>query len=227
MFSLDGMVLQFTVTGRALHIISIVYINSMAKSFLVLLVILLLGVVITVYIQRPTAPPAKAVSVQKVLPLLPSPAVSETDSAKADQKLWLRATPGQKGTAIYAFSITDFNGNNARPLFSKTLESGATMSLPYNAWDPTDTYVFITEQEAGLPPDYFVFRADGEAFADGSKFIDLGAVWNAKKVGYTIREASGWASGTLIVVYTNKDDNTNGPLFWFEIPDTAIIQLAR
>lgn len=206
--------------------------EMLAKSFFVFLFILAIGAVVTLYVQRPTAPPAKAAVITPVVAPVstaaaPTVRVSETDSAKADQKLFLRATPGPDGTITYAFSITDASGANARPLLTKTLGPGATMSVPFNAWDPTDTYVFITEQDVNLPPNYFVFRADGEVFAGGDKFIDVGAIWNAKKVGYTIREASGWASGTLLIVYTNKDDGTNGPLFWFEIPDTAIIQLAR
>ena len=69
-------------------------------------------------------------------------------------------------------------------------------------------------------------KADGTPFPDGNPFIDVGAVWANKNIGYTIRTATGWASGTLLIIYTSNADGSRGPAFWFEIPDTAIIQLA-
>lgn len=208
--------------------------SALVKGFFFFVLLLLLGIAITVYTQTRTLTPAKAASVAvnptalvPPTPVAARPQKTEIDSAKADQKLVLVATPGQNGTTAYTFSITDFNGNNPRPLLTRTLGPGATMSLPWNAWDPTDTYVFIAEQNSGQPPDFFVLRADGQPIVSGQQAIDVGSVWTAKDPGYTIRTATGWASGTLLIVYTSKNDGTNGPSFWFEIPDTAIIQLAR
>lgn len=99
------------------------------------------------------------------------------------------------------------------------------MALPSNSWDPTDTYIFLEEHNSGAV-DFFVLKASGEPFADGNKYIDVGAVWANKKMEYTIRTATGWASGTLLIIYTSKDDGSRGPAFWFEIPSTAILQLA-
>jgi hypothetical protein len=150
---------------------------------------------------------------------------TSTDSSHADKKLMLRTTYKSDGTTEYSFIVADISGGNSRVLFDKTLPTGASMGLPYNSWDPTDTYLFLEEHNSGAV-DYLVLKADGTPFADGNQYIDVGAVWVNKNVGYTIRTATGWASGTLLIIYTSKDDGSKGPAFWFEIPSTAILQLA-
>lgn len=203
----------------------------LAKGFVVFLFLLAIGFAITLYTQRPTTPSAKASSGTEVVPSpipapkQPSTTSSEVHSSNADKKLLLRATTDINGTTTYTFVISDIRGGNERVLFTKTPGSGTVMDLPVNAWDPTDTYVFMEEKVGGVP-NYYVFKANGEPFANGDKFIDIGAVWTAKKIGYAIRQATGWASGTLLIIYTSKDDGSHGPAFWFEIPSTAIIQLA-
>lgn len=210
--------------------------SVLIKSFVVCIVLVLLAAVVTIGVTQKTAtqPPAKATSSAGILPTVsppptpPQPTVVETDvhSSKADKKLILRTTTNRDGTSMYEFFIADVSGGNERRLFAKTLGPGAVMALPFNAWDPTDTYVFLEQRTQGVP-DYFVFRTDGSPFAGGNTYVDVGAVWTQKKIGYTIREATGWASDTLLIIYTLKDDGTHGPAYWFEIPSTAIIQLWR
>jgi len=203
----------------------------MAKGFFFFVLLLLLGIAVTVYTQKQTAPPAKAVSLDtNIAPTSPAKAasttqVSEVHASNSDKKIIMRATKAQDASTTYAFYIADLTGTNERLLYAKTLPAGASMSLPVNSWDPTDTYVFL-EQKIGNTLTYDVMRTNGEAFADGNKFIDVGAVWQKKDPGYHIRTATGWASGTLLIIYTSKDDGSRGPAFWFEIPSTAIIQLA-
>lgn len=206
--------------------------GAYAKAFIIFVFILLIGIFITIYVQYHTAPPAKAVNntlpeaLVPPAPLAPRTQESSVHSSKADRQLVLRSTPGPDGTTIYTFTVADLSGGNAHVILTKTLGPGATMSLPFNAWDPTDTYVFVGET-TGTNPTYLVLRADGKPITDGAQYIDVGSVWTQKKIGYSIREATGWASGTLLIIYTTKDDGTHGPSFWFEIPDTAIMQLAR
>lgn len=209
------------------------YEATLAKGFVFFVFLVLLGIAVTVYTQMRTTQPAKAANIQKNSPSPVPSAVpkslktqeSDVHSSNADKKFVLRATPGQDGTTTYTFTVADLAGTNAHVLFTKTLGPGAVMSLPWNAWDPTDTYVFIGEK-VGSALNYYVFKSSGEPFANGDKFIDVGAVWTEKKIGFSIRDATGWASGTLLIIYTSKDDGAKGPAFWFEIPSTAIIQLA-
>lgn len=196
--------------------------KNLVKAFGVFLVIVVVGFVITLSVQQQTPPPAKAFVPTPTPTIPPQPVTKESSVKSGDgtKVLSLRSTTNRDGTTMYEFFT---NGN---PLFAKTLGPDAQMSLPYNAWDPTNTFVFVEQKTQGNP-DYYVFRADGSLFATGDKFIDVGAVWTTKGMTYSIREATGWASGTLLIVYTSKDDGTNGPSFWFEIPSTAIIQLWR
>lgn len=191
--------------------------GTLVKGFILFVFLLFLGIAVTVYTQRATVPPAKAVTPEAKEP---ASNVQDVHSSKAEKKLIMRV----RGTS-YGFYIADIIGGNELLIYSKTLKPGVTMSIPFNSWDPTDTYVFVEERIGGVP-NYYVLKANGESFASGEKFIDVGAVWIDKKIGFTIRQATGWASGTLLVVYTSKEDGSRGPAFWFEIPSTAIIQLA-
>lgn len=193
---------------------------SLLKSLMLCLLLVALGVVITIWYQQRTATTAQAVSV------VPTPAPeTSVHSFNADKQLILRTTRKSDGMTEYTYIISDISGANPRVLFDKTLPAAAWMTLPVNSWDPTDTYIFLEEHNSGAM-DYFVLKASGEPFADGQKYIDVGSVWADKNIGYTIRTATGWASGTLLIIYTTTSDGSRGPAFWFEIPSTAILQLA-
>lgn len=203
----------------------------LVKGFILFLLLLSLGIAITVYVQARTSVPAKAAAgtspASPVVPTATSRTTTSADvhSSKADRKLTLVTTSEPDGTTSYDFSVSDLSGGNTIPIVSRTFGPGSSMSLPFNAWDPTDTYIFV-EQKTGSTLHFYVYKSNGETFANGDKFIDVASVWTEKKIGYTIRDATGWASGTLLIIYTTKDDGTHGPAFWFEIPSTAIIQLA-
>ena len=188
--------------------------KSLAKSFVIFVLLVGIGVCVTLVRQPRSSSIVKAVSVASAVA-----AEISVYSSTSDKKLTLRTTQRPDGTTQYIYSIA------GRVLFDKTLPAGASMGLPVNSWDPTDTYVCLEEHNSGAV-DYVVMKADGTPFADGNPFIDVGAVWANKDIGYTIRTATGWASGTLLIIYTSNSDGSRGPAFWFEIPSTAIIQLA-
>jgi hypothetical protein len=203
---------------------------SLIKSFALFGVIIIFSVIGVVFYQTNTAQRVHAtngIARTDSSHAIPTPVVSETDthSSNADKKLILRTRSMSDGTTEYTYFVADISGANQRIMFDKTLPTGASMTLPRNSWDPTDTYVFLEEHNSGVV-DYLVLKVDGTSFADGNHYIDVGAVWANKNVGYTIRTATGWASGTLLIIYTSNTDGTHGPAFWFEIPSTAIIQLA-
>jgi hypothetical protein len=197
--------------------------RSLLKSFLVFVLLVGIGVVATIWYRQSTTTTAEAYSVDPT----PTPKqrklnnIQETSvhSSNADKQLILRSTTMSDGMTEYSYIVADISGANERVLFAKTLLAGSVMSLPDNSWDPTDTYVFIEEKDNGVP-NYFVMKSAG------GFLIDVGAVWKEKKMPYTIRTATGWASGTLLIIYTAKDDGSRGPAYWFEIPSTAILQLA-
>jgi len=176
------------------------------RAFLIFLVILSVGVAGAAVMQKPTAPQAAAV--------VPTPTqepkvyTGKVNAPNGDKTLVMRRT-GQ----TYEFFV------KGKRIFSKTVPQETTMSLPFNAWDPTEKWIFL-EEKTGNTVNYFVMKETGE------EVFDVGVVWNEKKIPYTIRAATGWASGTLLIIYTSKNDGSNGPAFWFEVPSTAILQLA-
>jgi hypothetical protein len=184
---------------------------SLLKSFAIFVFLIAVGVVVTVRFQERTGAPAEASTGDQK--------ETSVNSSNADKKLILRTTPKSGGMTEYSYIVADVSGKNQRVVFDKTVPAGTVMTLPYNSWDPTDTYIFI-EEKVGSVPDYYVMKSTG------GSLIDVGAVWNEKKIPYTIREATGWASDTLLIIYTSASDGSKGPAFWFEIPSTAILQLA-
>lgn len=197
--------------------------QSLLKSFIFFVLLVAISATVAVWHQQRTAPAAEAYSVDPT----PTPKqeklnkLKETSvhSSNADKQLILRTTRKSDGMTEYSYIVADISGANERVLFEKTLPAGSVMSLSDNSWDPTDTYVFIGEK-IGEVQNYYVMKSTG------GSLIDVGAVWKEKKVPLTIRTATGWASGTLLIIYTSKDDGTRGPAYWFEIPSTAILQLA-
>ncbi len=208
--------------------------TSVMKSFALFVILLLVGIFIAVKYQGSVAESAHAQTdevveqIEQVTPAAPAPKflTDNVRSSNADKKLILRATPQKEGITSYVFSVADMTGANEHQIYAKNIAAGGSMELPYNAWDPTDTYVFLQENGQGAPH-FYVLKASGEPFANGQVYLDVNAVWTQKNIPYAIRTATGWASGTLLIVYTSKEDGTKGPSYWFEIPSTAIIQLAR
>jgi hypothetical protein len=184
---------------------------SLFKSFILFVLLVAISVTIAVWYQHRTTTKAEASAGE----------LKETsvNSSNADKKIILRVAPKPGGMTEYTYLVAGISGGNPRVLFDKTLPAGTVMTLPDNSWDPTDTYVFIGEKIGGIQ-NYYVMKATG------GSVIDVGAVWNEKKIPFVIREATGWASGTLLIIYTSAGDGSRGPAFWFEIPSTAILQLA-
>ncbi len=199
--------------------------RSLLKSLFVFVLLVAIGVVSTVWYRERTATTVEAST--GVVVMIPSATVKQprgttetsVHSSNADKQLILRVTPQSGGVTQYSYIVADISGANPRVVLEKTLPTGIVMKLPDNSWDPTDTYVFV-EEIVGGAPNYFVMKATG------GPMIDVGAVWRQKQIPYTIRQATGWASGTLLIIYTSKDDGSRGPAYWFEIPSTAILQLA-
>jgi hypothetical protein len=182
----------------------------MTRKLLIVFLLMVFSVGVALTIRTPDAPRAKAVQLAPA----PEPGIHIIDVHSGDgaKKLQLRTETQTDGASQYEISV------DGKTLYTETLGAGASLFLPENAWDPTNTYVFFGKKDiAGR--NYFVLSGAG------GPVIDVGAVWNEKKIPFAIREATGWASGTLLIIYTSKPDGSKGPAFWFEIPSTAIIQL--
>jgi len=149
----------------------------------------------------------------------PTPAVSQGEVHSPDGSMNLvmkKVVTGE--SAAYSFYVT---GNSAQNLliFSKTITNGE-MSIPGNSWSPDNKYLFIKGKE-GTVSNYLVFKANGENFADGNKYVDVAALYAQKKMDSVLTDVTGWDAPGLLHVFTT------GPSFWFELGSNAFLQLAN
>lgn len=146
-------------------------------------------------------------------------------SSDGSKKVILRTIQNRDKTQTVTVSTKDGNIGSEQIIFSKTLEKGKNMLIPYNTWSPDNKYFFIQENSSE-ESEIMVYQAKGEPFASGESFLDLAGLFKKRQTGNNFSEATGWASETLIIVNTTREDNTKGPSYWFEVPSKAIIQLS-
>lgn len=145
-------------------------------------------------------------------------------SPDGTKKLTMTVTINNNLAETYTFATSDIDGNNRQVIYTGTY-TNETMSIPFNAWSPDDTYVFLlyttpTQTQA------LVLRADGQPFTPEEPYFNAADIFTAKNTGETYHETTGWASDTLLIVNTTSQDGSKGPSYWLEIPDKAVIQLS-
>lgn len=180
------------------------------------------GVVLFVGRQKTVVPMEQPIV---LLRPTPTPVPREESSIDNAKKLRLREERQADGSTTYLLFAMDANGTNQRLIFQKTLAAGTSLEL-HNSWSPDGTYVFVGEKGPGGEK-FFVLQSTGAPFADGQTALDVGALFDARKTGYTFDKVTGWASGTLLIIYTKTDQGAKGPSYWLELPSRAFLQLAR
>lgn len=156
---------------------------------------------------------------------IPKVAITSQVSSDGAKKVIMKVTHNADTTQTYTFSSADGSGNNEQVIFSKTLDSTKSMLIPFNTWSPDNQYFFIQENDKE-GNQVFIFKALGTPFADGIAYLDATSLFKLRNTGYNFTEATGWASPTLLILNTTKQDNTKGPSYWFEVPSKAILQLS-
>ena len=161
--------------------------------------------------------------------LLPTPTpgndIFSQISPDGIKKIIMKVTQNNDNTRTYNFYTSGGSDVNERFIFSKTLDATSNMAIPFNAWSSDDKYFFIQEN-AKDKISVFVFKATGEIFSDGQQYFDVTDLFEKRKTGNNFNEATGWASESLIIINTTKQDGAKGPSYWFEVPSKAIIPLA-
>lgn len=151
--------------------------------------------------------------------------VSSQISPDGTKKLIMKKTENQDKSMTYDFSTADEDGANEKLIYTKVFDSSGNMTIPFNTWSPDNQYFFIQEGVGGNKS-IFVFKANGDQFAEGEIYLDAADLFKNRDTGNNFDEATGWASETLIIINTEKPDGTKGPSYWFEVPSKAIIQLS-
>ena len=151
--------------------------------------------------------------------------ISSQISPDGTKKVVMKVTQNTDNTSTYEFATLDGNGTNEKSIFTKTLDSSSNMTVPFNTWSPDNKYFFI-QQNTGDSKSIFAFKENGEAFSDTEQYFDVTDLFKMKETGNNFSEATGWASESLIIINTTKEDKTKGPSYWFEVPSKAILILA-
>lgn len=197
----------------------------MRASTIVLIFLILFAGAGAFFIAKQKA--AGSTSEQPIVLLRPTPTPLPREEASIDntKKLRLQATRQTDGSITYLVFTTDAAGANRHLIFQKTEPSGTSLDL-HNSWSPEGAYVFIIEK-GSAGEKFFVLQSSGAPFADGQTALDVGALFDARKTGYVFDKVTGWASPTLLIIYTKTDQGAKGPSYWFELPSRAFLQLAR
>lgn len=154
----------------------------------------------------------------------PTPQVDTTEQISSDgtKTLKMRTASNANGTKIYTFSTVNDSDKYEQIIYSTPANAAETMSIPFNTWSPDNNYFFILKNDT----EGMVFKASGDPFADGEPYIDITEIFNQQNTNYSIREVTGWTSGSTIIFNTAKPDNTIGPSFWFYVPAKQVIYVS-
>lgn len=190
-------------------------------KIIILLVVLAFGGVLLLVGYR------KAVSLNQpnpalIKPIAPTPAIqnSEVHSADGEMNLVMQKQEQKDGSVVYSFFTSDVSGKNKKILFEKTVKTDVSITIPKNSWSPDNKYVFLRENKLNSF-DFLVFKASGENFSNGEKYIDIMPRFIDSKIKHEMQDVTGWDSPTLLHVVTS------GPSYWFDITTKAFLQLAR
>jgi len=151
--------------------------------------------------------------------------VSSQISPDGTKEVVMKVSQNPDDTNTYNFSVVDVGSSIETHIFTWISDPSKNMLIPFNAWSPDDQYFFV-EQNTGSTKSVFVFKVSGSPFVNGSNYLDVTDLFTKANTGNNFDEATGWASGTLIIINSIKTDGTKGPSYWFEIPSQAIIQLS-
>lgn len=158
-------------------------------------------------------------------PVLPKPTTVSWNSSDGKYKVNMTLTINTDTTKTYAFTVTNITDNTTTSLFSKTLPATVTMAIPFNAFSPDDSYIYLKEID-GEATQYYLFKSSGEAFVNGSTFVNITPLFAAYTANYTLEDITGWADPTLLVVNTKSTDGKTVS-FWFDVTSKSFIPLSH
>ncbi len=164
------------------------------------IVIIILSLMGLVYFSlRPSSPQLPTAPLVKTS----SPTIVESPDGKA--RLTMKKTISNS-LVNYTFSID-------KPIFSKTIASTNTISIPFNTWSPDNKYIFLKEN-LGQETNYNVLSVSGK------ELINVSGLFRQKYPDLKLVEITGWAAPTLLVLNTQKSS------FWFNVTNQSFILLS-
>jgi len=169
----------------------------------------------------PTSIPTKIPSLAPIVSLLPVTATTSQISPDGTQVVTIKTIENRDGTETDEI----FTANMTQPLYSLTLNTTESLSIPFNTWEPTDKYFFLQENSVEGEK-ILVFQANGQPFANGQSYLNLTDTFTKYGSPDTFDTATGWGGYNLIVINTKASYGSQGASYWYELPEGSIIPLA-
>lgn len=189
----------------------------MKKIIGIIFASVILGAFASFYLNKEVAVEA----VKEPLPVTatptPAPEVTSTEVRSADGSMQLFMKKTSTIPATFEFSVSGGDLSNSLIYFESVNDS--YFSVPANSWSPDNDYFFI-RKNTGTSSAYLVFKANGDNFSDGSKYIEVAGIYSQKVIKYGLREITGWDAPGLMHVLTT------GPSYWFDLASRNFLQLA-
>lgn len=160
--------------------------------------------------------------------------ISAAETAQAEEKIkevrsgdgkakLVGIVRGSTGGGI-SYTIKVISGGSERELFSRVVESGSAIDIPFNSWSP-DNKQFFLEENDGQTVRYLVYREDGGKYGGEREYLNINEDWAKSKNDHVIDGVTGWEGNDLLRVTTNNGDGTNGPSFWFVVSSQKFLRL--
>lgn len=138
-------------------------------------------------------------------PLVKTSSPTIVDSPDGKAKLTMKK--------IASNNLVNYTFNTDKSIFTKTLASSNTLSIPFNTWSPDNKYVFLKEN-LGKEINYYVLSAAGK------ELTNISSLFRQKYPDYKLVEITGWAAPSLLIL------NTLGPSLWFDVTNQAFTLLS-
>lgn len=130
-----------------------------------------------------------------------------------------------KTTNTYQFTVSNPDGSSPTTIYTTNLPISESMSIPYNAFSPDNTYVFV-QHNIPSGSEAFAFQSNGNPFSSDSPYYNVTQLYNAHATGNIYDTTTGWASDTLLVILTKNAQGQESTSYWLELPDKALIPLS-
>lgn len=157
----------------------------------------------------------------------PSPTLQTWASSDGKDTLTMRASASDSGQISYDFFVeSSGKPETARQVFSHVTTSETLYEIPFNSWSPTNAYFFLKQKDATGSAS-LVLKANGEAFSNDDRVLNVNQFFAEKLPDYTLKDVTGWAGPTLLLVNTTPTDQTSkGVSFWFDVTTRRFTRLS-
>lgn len=158
----------------------------------------------------------------------PTPTIQTTSWTSSDgTKQITMETQNNNGEKNYSFFVTPTSEDSQKkqPFFSKTVDADTSFLIPFNTFSTNNKYLFLQRKDKNQT-DFLVFDVSGQLITKENQYIDISSLFKKYTSVYTLHQVTGWASNTLLIIESSKNDNSPGPSFWFDVTNQSFIQLS-